>query len=76
MSSLTTHLSALDAAASKYAAHPAFKLPRIDPQTGLVREWESISYPQFKNDVELFAKYWSHTLGAQGLPERSVVGIW
>jgi hypothetical protein len=76
MNSLKTHLSALDAAASEYAAYPAFKLPRIDPQTGLVLEWESISFAQFKIDVELFAKYWSHTLRAQGLPERSVVGIW
>lgn len=76
MYSFGTHLTALEAAASKYASRPAFKVPRIDPQTGGVQEWESISYAQFKNDVELFAKYWAHTLGAQGLPERSVVGVW
>lgn len=76
MSPLRTHLTDLETAASKYASYPAFKVPDPDPSTGQVREWVSITYEQFKTDVELFAKYWAHVLKEQGLPPRSVVGMW
>jgi acyl-CoA synthetase (AMP-forming)/AMP-acid ligase II len=76
MTPLRTHLTDLEAAASNYASCAAFKVPDLDPSTGRVREWVSINYEQFKKDVELFAKYWAHVLKAQGIPPRSVVGIW
>jgi acyl-CoA synthetase (AMP-forming)/AMP-acid ligase II len=76
MSSFKTHLTILETSASKHPSTAAFKLPRLDPRTGRVQEWTTITYRQYLQDVELFAKYWAHTLQGLNIPQRSVVGVW
>lgn len=74
---LRTHLAALDATASLYPSRPVFKVPRLaSPGSDEIEEWSSISYSQFKSDVDLYAKYWARTLAADGLPPRTTVGLW
>lgn len=76
MASLQSHLSVLDASSSAYPSAPAFRIPSVNPATSQVDEWLSISYLQFRDDVELYARYWSTVLALDGLPKRSVVGLW
>ncbi|KAL1665529.1 hypothetical protein GGF50DRAFT_52504 [Schizophyllum commune] len=71
-----THLSVLESSASRFANRPAFKVPRVDSSTQEVVEWTSITYAQFLHDVEHFAKYWSRTLHRDGIPQRSIIGMW
>ncbi|CAL1695357.1 unnamed protein product [Somion occarium] len=71
-----THLTVLEQSASLYASSPAFKVPRLNPETQEILEWHSISYSQFLADVELFAKFWTQRFSADGVPPRSVVGVW
>ncbi|PSR75926.1 hypothetical protein PHLCEN_2v8840 [Hermanssonia centrifuga] len=74
---LRTHLAALDATASLYPSRPVFKVPKLaSPGSDEIEEWSSISYSQFKSDVDLYAKYWARTLAADGLPPRTTVGLW
>ena len=72
-----THLTILEQAASAYPTRPVFKLPKlVANEVEQVEEWQSISYAQFKADVEAYATHWSHTLHADGLPSRAIVGVW
>ncbi|EMD35402.1 hypothetical protein CERSUDRAFT_116175 [Gelatoporia subvermispora B] len=73
--SLNTHLTVLASSASRYSSSPAFRTPVLDSD-GQVREWSTITYSQFQSDVEVYARYWAHTLKADGIPQRSVVAIW
>lgn len=73
---LRTHLTVLETSASLYPTRPAFKTPRSDCQTGQVQDWQSITYQQFKQDVELFARHWSRVLRRDRVPQKSVVGVW
>ncbi|KAI0068384.1 acetyl-CoA synthetase-like protein [Artomyces pyxidatus] len=76
MSSLRSHLTVLDTSASLYASSPAFQLPRCDLQSGEVQHWEPVTYAQFQRDVEMFARHWARVLKADGIPQRSVIGMW
>ncbi len=72
-----THLTILERAACTYPTRPVFKLPKLsatNPEQ--VDEWESISYAQFQADVEAYATHWLRVLQADGLPSRTVVGVW
>ncbi|TFK57163.1 acetyl-CoA synthetase-like protein [Heliocybe sulcata] len=75
MPAYRSHLSLLETAASHYASSPVFRIPLID-STGAVSQWTSITYLQFLRDVERFARYWSRTLRSNGIPSKSVVGLW
>ncbi|KAL0951048.1 hypothetical protein HGRIS_007788 [Hohenbuehelia grisea] len=72
----SSHLTVLEQSAVRYASSPVFKVPRLDLSTKQVLSWESITYSQFQSDVERFARYWSRVLRQDGIPPRSVVGIW
>ncbi|KDQ63630.1 hypothetical protein JAAARDRAFT_120174 [Jaapia argillacea MUCL 33604] len=76
MNSLRSHLTVLKDTASLYPTLAAFKVPELDSSSGQVQTWLTITYHQFLTDVERFAKYWSHKLQADGIPRRSVVGLW
>jgi len=73
---LRSHLSILEASASLYASSPVFQLPRFDLQSGEVQEWDAVTYSQFLHDVELYAKHWARVLKGDGIPQRSVIGMW
>lgn len=71
MSSYQSHITVLQHSASSYPDASVFRVPRLD-QDG----WSSISYRQFKDDVEFTARYWRQALESDGISEHSVVGLW
>ena len=71
-----SHLSVLQSSASRFASLPAFYVPQTLSESGDIASWEPVSYMQFLLDVELFAKHWAHVLKLDGIPQRSVIGMW
>ncbi|KAG2752316.1 acetyl-CoA synthetase-like protein [Suillus brevipes Sb2] len=76
MSPYLSHLTVLEHSASSYPDASVFRVPRSDLLTGQVHDWSSITYSQFKHDVEFTARYWRQVLESDGVPENSVVGLW
>ncbi|OBZ76346.1 hypothetical protein A0H81_03063 [Grifola frondosa] len=76
MASYRTHLTVLESSASLYPDSPAFRLPQLDPTTGEVCEWATVTYSQFHHDVDHFARYWTRELSALDVSPRSVIGAW
>lgn len=76
MPSFRTHITILQQVAASHPHATAFQVPEFDAQTNEVSKWHPVSYSRFFDDVELFAKYWTQKLTAQGIPPRSVVGVW
>ncbi|KAI1784535.1 acetyl-CoA synthetase-like protein [Ganoderma leucocontextum] len=75
MAFLKTHLQALEDCTAANPSLPIYKLPVYDNE-GSLRIWLSVSFSQFKSDVEHFAAYLSQRLQADGVPPRSVIGLW
>ncbi|CCL98987.1 uncharacterized protein FIBRA_00995 [Fibroporia radiculosa] len=71
-----THLGILDESAALHPTATVFRIPEVDPATNAIRSWHSISYAQFRNDVEHVAKYWTSKLTTQGIQPNSVIGLW
>ncbi|KAH9969012.1 hypothetical protein BC827DRAFT_1152099 [Russula dissimulans] len=71
-----SHLSVLQSSASRFASLPAFYVPQALSESGDVASWGPVSYMQFLLDVELFARYWAHVLKLDGIPQRSIIGMW
>ncbi|KAG5654802.1 hypothetical protein H0H81_003810 [Sphagnurus paluster] len=71
-----SHLSVLEASASQFPHSAAFKIPLLDLSNGHVCGWEPITYREFQSNVETHARYWARTLASDGIPPRSVVGMW
>ena len=71
-----THLTVLEQTAARCPHAPAFRVPKVDPANDTVLEWNAVTYRQFWQDVETFARYWTHRLRADGVAPRSVVGLW
>lgn len=76
MASLQSHLSVLESSASQFSSSPVFRIPQVDEATSKVVEWLSVSYLQFRLDVERYARHWSSLLSSEGIPRNSVVGLW
>ncbi|KAG7450401.1 acetyl-CoA synthetase-like protein [Guyanagaster necrorhizus] len=72
----STHLSVLEASASRFPSRPVFRTPQVDPTTSHIIQWQTVTYRQFLLDVENFARHWSMTLGRDRIPQRSVIGLW
>ncbi|KAI0034282.1 acetyl-CoA synthetase-like protein [Vararia minispora EC-137] len=73
---VVSHLSVLETSASLYTSAPVFQVPCCDPQTGEVEHWKPVSYSRFKDDVDRFAREWTRILKADGIPPRSIIGMW
>lgn len=73
---LRTHLTILENSASRFANAAVFRTPEIDSSTKRIKGWKSITYREFYRDVETFAKHWTRMLRDNGIPQRSVVGVW
>ncbi|KAH9944105.1 acetyl-CoA synthetase-like protein [Epithele typhae] len=71
-----THLTVLEQTATRSPLAPAFRLPRLGPNSDKVLEWDTVTYQQFWQDVETFARCWTRSLSADGVARRSVVGLW
>ena len=75
MSLLNSHLTVLESSSSTYSKATAFLTPQLD-STGRVEEWRPISYSQFRDDVERFARYWCRVLDNSQIPKHSIIGMW
>ena len=76
MSPYRTHITVLQQVASQYPDAPAFKIPQYAPNTQEIVQWHTVTYRRFFADVELFARYWAQKFTADGIPSRSVIGVW
>ncbi|KAK7062155.1 acetyl-CoA synthetase-like protein [Favolaschia claudopus] len=72
---LRTHLTILETSARRAPSAIAFKVPESDV-SGSISRWRDITYSQFLSDVELTASHWSRVFLREGIPERSVIGLW
>ncbi|KAE9410995.1 acetyl-CoA synthetase-like protein [Gymnopus androsaceus JB14] len=61
-----THLSVLDSSAACFSSSPVFKLPLLDAQTNQLSDWTTITYQQFRDDVERSSAYWAKELRRDG----------
>jgi len=48
----------------------------VNEETSQISEWATITYAQFYQDVQLYARYWSSILSADGVSPGSIVGLW
>ncbi|KAI0756679.1 acetyl-CoA synthetase-like protein [Daedaleopsis nitida] len=76
MPSFRTHLTVLEQTASRCPDAAVFRVPRLQPDSEEVLEWDVVTYSQFWQDVERFARHWTAKLTADGVASRSVVGLW
>ena len=73
---LPSHMTVFEKSASEYPDLAAFRLPVIDDQTGQVKEWTDVAYKHFWVDIQSCARMWSRILRCEGIPRRSVIGVW
>jgi hypothetical protein len=71
-----SHLTVLDSSARSFPTRPAFRTPVVNKETSQITEWSTVTYSQFFQDVELYARYWTSVLSADGITPGSVVGLW
>ena len=48
----------------------------MDKETSQISEWATITYAQFYQDVQLYARYWISTLSTGGVAPGSIIGLW
>lgn len=75
-STFQSHLSILESSAKSYPTRPAFRTPVVNEETSQISEWATVTYAQFHQGVELYARYWTSILSADGIAPGSVVGLW
>lgn len=75
-STLQSHISVLVSSAGLYPTRPAFKIPVVNKETSQIAEWSTVTYAQFLQDVELYARNWTSVLSAGGVTPGSIVGLW
>ncbi|GLB44400.1 putative amp- ligase [Lyophyllum shimeji] len=71
-----SHLTVLRSSTARNPSLPVFKVPQLDQASGRVESWTPISYQQFWDDVEFYARHWTRTFTRDGVPPKSVVGLW
>ncbi len=75
--SYRTHLTVLEDSAAIYPDRPVFRVPKTSGANDAeVEDWRIVTYSQFNSGVTLYAQHWARILNADGLPPRSVVGLW
>jgi len=75
-STFQSHLSVLETSVRSYPTRPAFRTPVVDKETSKISEWATITYTQFHQDVQLYARYWTSILSADGVTPGSIIGLW
>jgi len=48
----------------------------VDKEASQISEWATITHTQFYRDVELYARYWTSVLSADGITPGSIIGLW
>ncbi|EEB88874.1 hypothetical protein MPER_13102 [Moniliophthora perniciosa FA553] len=74
MAPLQTHLTNLQHACSLYSSAPAFKIPIFD-DGNTISGYHAVTFAEFNQDVEKYARHWSRRLLNDGIKPRSVVGL-
>ena len=75
-SAFQSHLSVLESSVRSYPTRPAFRTPVVNKEASQISEWATITYSQFYQDVQLYARYWYSILSADGVALGSIVGLW
>ena len=75
-STFQSHLSVLESSVRSYPTRPAFRVPVVNKDTSGVSEWATITYAQFYQEVQLYARYWTSILSADGVAPGSIIGLW
>ena len=75
-STFQSHLSVLESSVRSYPTRPVFRIPVVNKDTSEVSEWATITYTQFYQDVQLYARYWTSILSADGFAPGSIIGLW
>ncbi|KIK67057.1 hypothetical protein GYMLUDRAFT_191481 [Collybiopsis luxurians FD-317 M1] len=76
-STLRTHLSILRDSSERFTNLAAFKIPSAQSTSSGIPRWDTITFKQFHDDVELCARYWARELYLKAsVPPRSVIGVW
>jgi len=75
-STFQSHLSVLESSVRLYPTRPAFRTPAVNEGTSQISEWTTITYAQFYQDVQLYARYWTSILSADGVAPGSIIGLW
>ncbi|KAI3621697.1 amp-ligase [Moniliophthora roreri] len=71
---LRTHLTNLQYACSLYSSAPAFRIPTFDHES-TISGYYAITFAEFQQDVEKYARHWSTRLQNDGIKPRSVIGL-
>jgi len=48
----------------------------VNKETSQISEWTTITYAQFYQDVQLYARYWTSILSADDVAPESIIGLW
>lgn len=72
----STHLAIVESSATLYANRAAFRIPSVDSTTNALLEWNTITFAQFKLDIESYARYWKSTFESRNVEKNSVIGLW
>lgn len=76
VSSLQCHLSVLESSARSHPTRPAFRQPVVEKETSRILEWNTVTYAEFFHHVELYSRYWTSVLSADGIAPGSIIGLW
>ncbi|TFK36149.1 hypothetical protein BDQ12DRAFT_737217 [Crucibulum laeve] len=72
----SSHLTVLESSASAHATSSVFQIPQLEASSNRVASWRSITYQEFHRHVEVYARHWTRVLRSDGIPIKSVVGLW
>ena len=60
--STRTYLSIVTDSAALYPTRAIFKIPTAPASGSELHAWKDVTYAQFVEDIELYAKFWGHKL--------------
>lgn len=71
-----TYFTILSDSAARYPTRPVFKIPVPPTNDTTAREWTDITYAQFVEDIDFYARFWTHRLTISGMPSGTIIGLW
>ena len=74
--STRTYLSIVTDSAALYPTRAVFKIPTAPASGSEFHAWKDVTYAQFVEDIELYAKFWGHKLTSGGIPAGEIIGLW
>ena len=74
--STRTYLNIVADSAALYPTRAVFKIPTVPADHIELHAWKDVTYTQFVEDIELYAKFWGHKLTSGGIPAGEIIGLW